>query len=683
MELTFGELTFRLEYGKRAVLVLGDSESPIAECALAGQDKLSRDEKHVPTAEGEQLRFCGYELSDDTLTIVQESDLLRSEVVFRRYADCNTICVFQRIVNPSKETLCVSQVSALVLYGICNDSLHTLKNTYLYRFFNSWHCECQPRRTNLFEAGLYSTDHASFRRVYGSNKGGWSTKEELPQGIVRLGSDRYIMFAIDSPNDWYWEFGECEQGIYLYLGGADAYEHEWELWLEAGETYETPSVAVCHGGSLSDIAAQMTRYRRHTASTYPSDRTFPVVFNDYMHLSWDSPSEEQTRRMAPVAAAMGADIYVIDCGWHNEEDGSVIYPYVGQWKESKKRFPHGVKNTIDYIHSLGMKAGLWLEPEVVGQHCEEMIAFYPQDAWFSLDGKPVVVGGRRFLDYRCKAVRDYMDDVIDRIVHEYGADYIKFDYNQDCGSGTDARGDKPGRGLELASQAFFAWVKGVRRRYPELIIEGCASGGQRLDGATVSQYALVSSSDQTDYKKYPWIAANILSAVLPEQAGVWSYPVDSWIKGFAPTEAWVRRHVSDETVIMNMVNAMLGRMHLASHIELLSARQQALVREGIACLKRYASFKARAVPCFPRGFSRFGDRGAACGEIADGKMLLCVWNIGGRGTVEVDLSAYEPRQCSVVYPAVPATDLVLENGKLTVFLPRGYSARCLELELGK
>ena len=681
--LSFGGLTFLLEKGERAAIRYRGEVSPLAECVLSGQDKLSRDGKHVPTAEGEALRFTGYRLHGDTLEVEQRSEVLRSTLLVSRYEGTNALRIVHRIENISDAPLSVAQVSAFVLYGICKDDIADLKQTQLYRFCNSWHCECQPRRMSLFEAGLYSPGHASFRRIYGCNKGGWSSKEELPQGILRLGrGKKHLMFAVESPNDWYWELGECREGVYLYLGGADAYEHEWELRLAPGESYETPAAVLSMGESVDGAVGEMTKYRRLTANTYPADESLPVVFNDYMHLSWDSPTEERTFLMAPVAAALGADIYVIDCGWHNEEDGSVIYPYVGQWKESKKRFPHGIRAAIDNIHALGMKAGLWLEPEVVGQFCEEMIGYYPDDAWFSLDGRPVLVGGRRFLDFRCEAVRKYMDGVVDRIVQVYGADYLKFDYNQDCGSGTDALGDKPGRGLELASKAFFSWVEGIRKRYPALILEGCASGGQRLDHATTSACALLSSSDQTDYKKYPWIAANIFSAVLPEQAGVWSYPVDSWAAGFEATEAWVHSHVDDEAVAMNMVNAMLGRIHLASHVELLTDRQRVLVREGIKLMKELVPFKKRALPCFPNGFAKFGDASACCG-LSDGKgLLLAVWNTGGRGAIRIRLPAFRGAKAEVFYPKELPSSFAFEDGVLTAMLPKGYSARLFGLTLG-
>lgn len=682
MELQFGGFTFCLERGERAYLLYRGTKSPFAECVLSGQNKLSRDGKHVPTAEGEALRFYEYRLMDDTLEIEQRSASLSSTVVFRRYPDCKTLRVFHRIRNVSDLPVGVAQVSAFVLYGICRDEIPDLKRTQLYRFCNSWHCECQPRRMSLFEAGLYSPGHASFRRIYGCNKGGWSSKEELPQGILRLGRGGHLMFAVESPNDWYWELGECAEGIYLYAGGADAYEHEWEVRLRPGECYETPAVALAEGDSMDGVIGEMTKYRRHIAGGHTADEGLPVVFNDYMHLSWDNPTEDRTKKMAPVAASLGADIYVIDCGWHNEEDGSVIYPYVGAWRESKKRFPHGIRAAIDNIHALGMKAGLWLEPEVVGQFCEEMIGYYPDDAWFSLDGRPVLVGGRRFLDFRCEAVRKYMDGVVDRIVQEYGADYLKFDYNQDCGSGTDGFGDRPGRGLELAGRAFFDWVEGIRKRYPSLIIEGCASGGQRLDNASSAVWALVSSSDQTDYKKYPWIAANIFSAVLPERAGVWSYPVDSWVKGFEATKEWVRAHVGDETVAMNMVNAMLGRVHLASHLELLSDGQKELVKEGVRLMKELVPFKKRALPCFPNGFAKFGDASACCG-LSDGKgLLLAVWNTGGKGGVRVKLPLWKGADVKVLYPKNLPTEVLREADTLLVKLPEGYSARLLGLGFG-
>lgn len=184
-----------------------------------------------------------------------------------------------------------------------------------------------------------------------------------------------------------------------------------------------------------------------------------------------------------------------------------------------------------------MKAGLWLEPEIAGKLCEEMLSYYPEEAWFYRDGVPVVVGGRRFLDYRCPQVVQYMNRVVDTLAGEYGADYLKFDYNQDCGAGTDRDGEKPGRGLELAMEAFFDWVAGLRKRYPQLLIEGCASGGQRLDYRSCAEWALVSSSDQTDYKNIRGLRQIFSRRSFRNRRGCGAIPSTAGSRDFSPRKA--------------------------------------------------------------------------------------------------------------------------------------------------
>lgn len=72
------------------------------------------------------------------------------------------------------------------------------------------------------------------------------------------------------------------------------------------------------------------------------------------------------------------------------------------------------------------------------------------------------------------------------MVEDYGAEYIKFDCNQDLGIGCD--GDGIGDGLESAANAFLSWVDEVKSAFPEVLFEACASGGMRLDYKTLSHF---------------------------------------------------------------------------------------------------------------------------------------------------------------------------------------------------
>ncbi len=638
-----------------------------AEVQVAGRNHdAACGAKHFMSSEWKTLRYVSHVLTEDRLVIVQENDILSVASVYEKRAG-GAIASYTEVRNISAHPIVLEYVSSFFGMGLCANDEKDLFHTYLYRFHNSWYEECQPRRASLFECGLSPACFRSMNRISGCNVGSWSTKEELPQAILEF-SDRCMMFQIESNNSWYWEVAENEGAVYLFTGGGNVTHTQWSKKLAPGEIYATVTTALTFGKSLDEVIARMTAYRRQITDRGVSDFHLPVVFNEYMHLSWDSPEEKRTASLIPSAAALGADIYVIDCGWHDEEDGNIIYPYVGKWKESKKRFPQGIKNTVDLIHAYGMKAGLWMEPEIIGYLCEEMSAYYPEDAFLRRNGERILVMGRYFLDFRHRAVRNYLNGVIDGLV-EIGVDYLKFDYNEDCGPGTEVDAWSLGEGLEKCAAAFIDWLKGVRARHPGLIIEACASGGQRLDYKTLSCVSLASTSDQTKFYRYPFIAANIHAGVLPEQAAVWSYPVDSQIapKG-QPTEEWAEEHVSEETVIINMVNAILGRMHLASHIELLNEKKRSLIAEGVALSKKLSQAKREGFPCFPLGFADFSSNFAATGILHKNRMYLAVWNLKGENERKIPLADYGAISAKLLYPANRQTDYYFEEGNLTVSL---------------
>ena len=120
----------------------------------------------------------------------------------------------------------------------------------------------------------------------------------------------------------------------------------------------------------------MTKYRRHIVTPCKPDKKLPTIFNEYIDLSWDNPNENRTALVAPSVAELGVKYYVIDCGWHDECEYDQLYMNVGKWEASKKRFPNGLKATVNLIKSHGMKAGLWIEPEIIGYQCAEMENYY-------------------------------------------------------------------------------------------------------------------------------------------------------------------------------------------------------------------------------------------------------------------------------------------------------------------
>lgn len=644
--------------------------SGFAEIQIAGENKNTHlGSKMIRSSEGNRLKYVSHTIDCDSLTVVQQSPLIQVDTIFTTYSDTNAIRVKTTVKNISDAPIVIEELSALCIagFGDKNDA----DNMYLTRFLQSHHAECQPRTQSFRELGLCGGKSESQQRASGCNIGSWSTKEAIPMGIIE---DRkhsaFMMFQIESNNCWYYEVSDVFDQYYLYLSGPNYPFGCWYQTLTPGESCCSPYVSIAFGDTLNDVIGNMTRYRRHIAGFCPADKHLPTIFNEYMHLSWDSPTAENTAKYAPIVAKTGVEYYVIDCGWHNEEDGDKVYPFVGHWKESSTRFPEGVKKTTDFIRSLGMKPGLWIEPEIIGKDCQDMLSYYDDECFLQRHGRRLTVMNRHFLDYRNPKVRNYMSETIRRMIEDYGAEYIKCDYNQDCGVGTDLNAENAALGLRDASEAFYSWIEEMMKRYPNVVFEGCASGGMRMDYDTLSKYSLISTSDQTDYLLYPYIAGNILAAVLPEQAAVWSYPVASDCKNGDT--------VTDERIIINMINSFLGRMHLASHLDYLNDHQLSLIQEGINYYNSLSEFKKKALPYFPFGFTEFGKEYVAAGLIHDKKLCLAVWNLKNIRALHIPFQN-RIADAVIAYPSRTTTFLCCNDRGLDIIFPSAQSAVFIEI----
>lgn len=677
MTITFKSLTFSEDEGALLLTACGnqkDLHSCFAEVTVAGENKKTHmGSKLVSSSEGWRLRYVSHTVRDNVLEIVQESPVVRVKSVFTTYDDTNAVRVRTEVTNITQEPIVLEEVSAFALTGIGGQERKKRPDTmFLTEFLQGHHAECQPRRRSFRELGLYG-GASSQKRAGQVNIGSWSTKEALPIGIVEdTESGNFLMYQIESNASWCFEISDWLDQYYLWLGGGSLPFGSWSRQLAPGESYATPYAAVTFGRDVNDVVGEMTKYRRHIVDDFSGDKNISTIFNEYMHLSWDGPTAETTAIYAPAMAKTGVEYYVIDCGWHDEEDCKVLHPYMGRWKQSDARFPGGVRKTMDLIRSLGMKPGLWIEPEIVGVKCREMLDYYDDSCFLCRYGKPIESHNRRFLDYRNPKVRAYMSDTIRMMVEELGAEYIKCDYNHEFGVGTDSDAFSFGSGLEDSVDAFLEWIREMTRKYPQVVFEGCASGGMRMDYKTLSAFSLVSTSDQTDYRKYPYIAGNILAAVLPEQAAVWSYPVSE--------DCESSDDVSEDRIAINMVNSLLGRMHLASHLERLDERKLEMVKEGIACYNDLRAFKKQALPYFPKGFTAFDAAEVCAGLRKDDLLYLAVWSLNGDGQVDVPIKE-GVAGASVKYPSNTDVHLECHPNGLRLIFPRVPSAVLLEVKL--
>jgi len=685
MDMNWGGLQFRiLEDGKLALVKSFDYDNtarekqhprmPFAQAELAGGATTGTIYMHGAEASS-KLRYVSHEEQENALVIVQRSEEM--EIVSRlvKYEDTNAIRITQTIRNISSEEICLESANTATLYF--GNAVADNKDWYLHRYNNARYSEVDPDVRSLYDLGFCWVN--AHHRTY--NVGNHSTMDYIPMGLLENRAEgSFLLFQIESYYDWYFEIGVSGGMYYLNMSGPNARYHSWNKILAPGAEYETVPVSVCMGHSLNNAFAQMTRYRRHIKPDSAPDRHLPAIFNEYMHLSWDDPWAEKTAKLAPEIAKTGCEYYVIDCGWHDEVPASVIYRHFGTWYESNMRFPEGLRKTADLVHSLGMKFGLWIAPEVVGKDNIRMQEYYGDECFLTRNGKKICNSTGYLIDYRHPKVIDYMTRTFDRMVNEYGVDYIKYDGCPSAGPGPDRDCTSPGDGLEEHVRAFLKWTADMMKRHPNVVFEDCAGGGQRLDYSALSLFSLASTSDQTDYLKYPYIVGNIFCAVLPEQAAVWSYPVATSLDNYDEPEnadAWV----SEERVVINMINALLGRIHLASRVNLLSEKKQALIREGVDYYNSMTPDKLQSVPYLPLGYTKFGDKLVCAGIRTEKKLYLGVWNLHGDRHVEIALPEICVRSAKVAYPAAMETNYRCENNVLTIDFTEDEQARLFEMEL--
>lgn len=498
--------------------------------------------------------------------------------------------------------------------------------------------------------------------------GTWSTGQHVPLAVLEnkvLGLA--WIFQVEHNGAWRWEIGQDTADGYIALAGPVEESHAWSKTLKPGASFATVPASFTIAADFNEATANITAYRRawrvkHADNAHPS-----VVFNDYMNTIYGDPTTAKELPLIKAAAEVGVEIFVIDCGWY--DDTGNWWPSVGEWMPSKTRFPgpKGIVEVIDAIKEQGMIPGIWLEPEVIG--VESPVANQlPDSAFITRAGKRVVEQQRYILDFRSEATRDYMDSVIDRIVGEYGVGYFKLDYNVSPGIGSDYNADSLGDALFEHNRAYSAWIDGLRRRYPDLILENCSSGGMREDFAQLSRFQVQSTSDQQDWKLYPAIAAAAPMLMLPEQAASWAYPQSG---------------MSDEETAFNINTTFLGRFFLSGYLNRMDEDQHKLVAKGIEAYKQHVQpIIGSSVPFWPLGLPEwesdtvaFGLRPASGSEQST---LITVWAREAKNsTVRLNLAHAQGHEATV-QPIFPVegfeswpTQWHADEGVLEVTVPTG------------
>ncbi|AXE90648.1 alpha-galactosidase [Streptomyces sp. Go-475] len=657
---------------------------PLVEVTAAGHGRHWSGSRLIGTALGGRLRHRAHRAARDgdwhTLTVdLHDPETgLAAEVTYRSPDGVPVLRSEVTLRNEGPATLHLESVSSLVVGCLTPPDPAAVDAADLLWADNDWLAECRWQRQPMRQ----TTPGVSGRAKYGHGKAGfalkgqgtWSSCGHLPMGgLTDRRTGRSWVWQIEhNGGGWRWECQEHDRAAYVALFGPTDAHHGWRHPLEPGAAFRTVPAALAFGadGGPDAAFAALTRYRRAQRRPHPDHRGLPVIFNDYMNCLMGDPTTDKLLPLIDAAAEAGAEYFVIDAGWYDDDDGG-WWTSVGAWEPAASRFPgeKGIHEVLDRIRERGMVPGLWLEPEVIGVH-SPMAKSLPDEAFFRRDGVRLTEVGRHHLDLRHPAARAHLDQVVDRLVGEWGVGYLKLDHNIDPGSGTSAHpGESPGAGLLGHNRAHLDWLDGILDRYPHLVVENCSSGGMRWDHALLSRLQLQSTSDQQNLQLYAPIAASAPTAVTPEQGAVWAYP--------QPED-------SLDEVAFTMASGLLGRIHLSGHLPQLGPEARALVHEGIAVYKAIRADLPKAVPSWPLGLPAWDDPWIALALHTPATTYLTVWRRpGGEATTTIQLPerAGGAADIEVLYPATHQAVGVWDpdTADLTVTLPAAPSAALLRI----
>ncbi|MUT66961.1 alpha-galactosidase [Paenibacillus sp. NEAU-GSW1] len=672
-----------LHFGARPLVEadIAEEQKPgfrLLELQLTGEDRAEyHGRTHRATYPGLRMVYEGMNDSRNEqgrkleLLLADPVTGLQADLHIQFYNGVKTVRCWTVLRNEGSEAAEVEYVSSFALTGIEKEgTLDRDEKMSVYIPHNGWQSELQWRSYTLPELGMSHMKDRGSKRISCSNTGSWSAAEHIPMAVLTNTETATSLFwQIEHSGSWHWEIIDQYDHLTLLVSGPTEHDNHWWKRLMPGEQFVSVPVAVgVAEGGFEKAIGELTSYRRRIRRPNDDNRLLRIIFNDYMNCLWGSPTTAKLLPLIDAAAEVGSEYFCIDAGWYAPGEW---WDGVGEWLPSSERFPEGIKYVLDYIRSKGMIPGLWLELEVMGIRSPKLAE--TDDSWFfKRHGKRVVDRSRYQLDYRNPKVIAHADEVIRRLVEDYGVGYIKMDYNINAGIGTETDADSVGDGLLAHNRAYLAWLDRIFARYPELVIENCSSGGMRMDYAMLSRHSIQSTSDQEDYVKYAGIAASSPAALTPEQSAIWSYPL---------------REGDDEEVIFNMVNALLLRIHQSGHLAELSPRRLALVKEALDYYKTIRADIPEALPFWPLGLPKQQDDWISFGLRAGNRVYVAVWRLaGGEKEVRLPLSAFKGKEASSQRCAYPAdtrgtsSQWNAEAGTLVVRLPEPRTARLFELD---
>ncbi len=259
--------------------------------------------------------------------------------------------------------------------------------------------------------------------------------------------------------------------------------HATRIETEAATRFSTATLyAMFSDDGLNGCAVAFQRHLRDRIVEFPDPaRPRPVHYNCWEAVYFDHNLPE-LKEIAEHAANLGAERFVLDDGWFGMRDDDTRA--LSDWEVDPRKYPDGLTPLIEHVHGLGMKFGIWFEPEMINSDSD---VFRAHPDW-ALGSEDQILGRQQMaLNMALPEVRNFLFDQVGKVLADNDIDYIKWDHNRVLPMPDAAQ-----------TRGSYQLIDRLREAFPSVEIESCASGGGRIDFGILGRTHRVWLSDSND-----------------------------------------------------------------------------------------------------------------------------------------------------------------------------------------
>ena len=273
-------------------------------------------------------------------------------------------------------------------------------------------------------------------------------------------------------------------------------EEAFRYPLETGEMFQAPEVILSYSSEGMNRLSQNLHHciRQHICRGKYKEEIRPILINSWEAAYFDFTGDT-IYELAKAAKEVNIDMLVMDDGWFGKRDDD--NSGLGDWFVNEKKLGGTLGNLIKRINDLGVKFGIWIEPEMVSED-SDLYRKHPDWALTVPGRNPVRSRNQLVLDFSRKEVVDEIYDQICKVLDQGNIEYVKWDMNRSLMDVYSSVTRDQGRLLHDYVLGLYDFLERLVQRYPNLLIEGCSGGGGRFDAGMMYYTPQIWCSDNTD-----------------------------------------------------------------------------------------------------------------------------------------------------------------------------------------